>query len=84
MPKPVVTLRYEEVVSSLRTVVATVAKVPEGEIHITAPFDEYGLDSIEVIEVTAQLEKQFGRKFSPTLLYEYPSIEQLAGHLTAS
>lgn len=67
----------------LRAAVARLAGVPEAEIDVRAPFDEYGLDSMEVIDVTAQLEKLRGQKLPPTLLYEYPSIRELATHLTS-
>lgn len=46
-----------------------------------APFDELGLDSAAAIALTGELEDWLGRKLSPTLAYEYPSIGELAQHL---
>lgn len=46
-----------------------------------APFDELGVDSAAAIAMTGDLEDWLGRKLSPTLAYEYPSIDELARHL---
>ena len=51
------------------------------EIDIRDPFAAFGLVSREVVELTAELEDWLGRRLSPSLLYDYPSIEDLTQHL---
>ncbi|MGH9349345.1 MAG: SDR family NAD(P)-dependent oxidoreductase [Vicinamibacterales bacterium] len=67
------------VVEHLRSLVARVLKVPYGRISTQASFDQYGIDSINVMQVTSELELTFG-PLSKTLLFEYRTIHDLAGY----
>ena len=51
------------------------------EIDMSEPFAHYGLDSVHAIRLTAALAAWLGRELSPTLAYEYPTIELAAKHL---
>jgi acyl transferase domain-containing protein/acyl-CoA synthetase (AMP-forming)/AMP-acid ligase II/acyl carrier protein/alpha/beta superfamily hydrolase len=51
------------------------------EIDVREPFASYGLDSVQAVRLTAELEDWLGRKLSPTLAYDYPTIEALASYL---
>ncbi len=53
---------------------------PQG-IEIHQDFVEYGLNSIEAINLSGELENLLGRRLSPTLIWDYPNIEMLAVHL---
>ncbi len=44
----------------------------------------YGLDSVTAVRLSGELEESLGRKISPTLVYDYPTIEALARHLAAT
>ncbi|MGK8503778.1 thioester reductase domain-containing protein [Nocardia asiatica] len=44
-------------------------------------FYELGLDSGRLLRLTAELETRVGEPLYPTLLFEYQTIEALAGHL---
>ncbi|ACK70306.1 Beta-ketoacyl synthase [Gloeothece citriformis PCC 7424] len=57
--------------------------ISSAEIEITEPFASYGLDSVQAVRITAELEDWLKVKLSPTLAYDYPSIESLAQYLTA-
>ena len=50
-------------------------------IDVVQPFDRYGLDSMMAVNLTAVLEEWLGRDFSPTLPYDYPTIQSLSQHL---
>lgn len=52
-----------------------------GDIDVREPLDTYGLASREAVMLSGDLEDWLGRKLSPTLLYEYPTIEALARYL---
>lgn len=50
-------------------------------IDIQKPLSTYGLDSLALIELSAQLENWLGYRLSPTILYEYSTIKTLAQYL---
>ncbi|MBP5974475.1 AMP-binding protein [Brasilonema sp. CT11] len=54
--------------------------VPE-EIDIQQPLAQYGLSSMVAVSLAGETQEWLGHKVSPTLLYDYPSIELLAQHL---
>ncbi|MEO8519744.1 MAG: type I polyketide synthase [Acidobacteriota bacterium] len=56
-------------------------RVPASAIDIREPFASYGLDSKEAAILSGSLEVWLGRSLTPTLAYEYPTIEKLARHL---
>jgi myxalamid-type polyketide synthase MxaE and MxaD len=58
--------------------------VESQEIDIREPFASYGLGSTEAVRLAGELAEWLGRKLSPALAYEYPTIEALARHLAGS
>jgi acyl-CoA synthetase (AMP-forming)/AMP-acid ligase II/acyl carrier protein len=56
-------------------------KINPHDIDVRQPFDSYGLDSVAAVNLSGQLEEWLGYRLSPTLLYEYPTIEALSQHL---
>lgn len=55
--------------------------IPAKDIDPTRPFAYYGLDSVHAVRLTAELESWLGQELSPTLAYEYPTIDLLSRHL---
>jgi acyl transferase domain-containing protein/acyl carrier protein len=53
-------------------------------IDVREPFASYGLGSTEAVSLSGELAEWLGRKLSPALAYEYPTIETLARHLAES
>ncbi|WP_461479966.1 AMP-binding protein [Mycobacterium sp. HUMS_1102779] len=51
--------------------------VPPANIDPSRPFAYYGLDSVRAVQLTADLESWLGQELSPTLAYEYPTIDAL-------
>ncbi|MGB3510923.1 MAG: acyl carrier protein, partial [Microcoleaceae cyanobacterium] len=51
------------------------------DIDIHRDFTDYGLNSIEVVNLSGELENILGRRLPPTLLLDYPTIESLAEYL---
>ena len=47
------------------------------------PLQQLGLDSLMALELRNVLAQAFGRPFSATLLFDYPTIRGLAQHLLA-
>jgi acyl carrier protein len=54
------------------------------DIDVTKPFSYFGLSSVVAIAISGELEIWIGRKLSPTLTWDFPSIELLAEHLAKS
>ncbi len=61
---------------------AELLEIDPDEVNPTIPFDRYGLDSSAAVGMTGDLEDWLGSKLDPTLLYDYPTIEGLAQHLS--
>ena len=55
--------------------------VPTRAINVREPFASCGLDSIQAVQLSADLEDWLGRQLPPTLAYDYPSIQALAKYL---
>jgi acyl transferase domain-containing protein/acyl carrier protein len=58
--------------------------IASDEIDVREPFASYGLGSTEAVSLAGELADWLGRKLSPALAYEYPTIEALARHLAGS
>src|ERR1700690_946380 len=54
------------------------------KIDVREPFASYGLGSTEAVSLAGELAEWLGRKISPALAYEYPTIEALAPHLAGT
>ena len=79
-------LKKTATASEIQTwLVSYLAKLLENEpdeIDVTIPFDRYGLDSATAVGMTGDLEEWLEYELDPTLIYDYPTIEALAGHLS--
>ncbi|MGL5080592.1 MAG: acyl carrier protein [Microcoleaceae cyanobacterium] len=51
------------------------------EIDIHENFGNYGLNSIEAVNLSGDLESILGRRLPPTILWDYPTIQTLAEYL---
>ncbi len=56
-------------------------RILPSEVNPRLPFSRYGLDSAEAVGLAGELETWMGKRLPPTLLYDHPSIQALAGHL---
>ena len=48
------------------------------EVDTRKPLASYGLGSLQAVRLASELEQWLGRKLSPTLAYDYPTIDALA------
>ena len=51
------------------------------EIDLAQPFASFGLDSARSLMLVGDLENWLGRRLSPVVLWNYPTVESLARHL---
>ena len=55
--------------------------IEPANIDIAEPFASYGLESVDMVGLSGDLELWLGRELAPTLLYDYPTIASLACYL---
>jgi acyl transferase domain-containing protein/NADPH:quinone reductase-like Zn-dependent oxidoreductase/NAD(P)-dependent dehydrogenase (short-subunit alcohol dehydrogenase family)/acyl carrier protein len=71
----------EEIQTWLISQISQYLQIEPGDIDIKEPFTSYGLASRDAIILSGDMEDWLGRQLSPTLLYEYPSIETITEYL---
>jgi acyl transferase domain-containing protein/thioesterase domain-containing protein len=72
----------EELTRWLVEQVAEICELDEAEIDPRLPLDDYGFSSRDAVELSGGLEDLLERSLPATLLWEHPTIEQLASALT--
>ncbi len=65
----------------LRIWIADRRKLALDQIDNEIEFSYYGLDSIDSVQLAANLEENVAHKIEPTILFNYPSINKLAIYL---
>ncbi len=65
----------------LRQCIADSRRLPLEEIGLDTPFTGFGIDSEELVSLTGLLSARLGRPLPPTLLYDRPTIRELARYL---
>ncbi|MBD2111680.1 MULTISPECIES: AMP-binding protein [Cyanophyceae] len=63
---------------------ANALNVPKHTLNVRQPLAEHGLDSLAAVELAEALESTLGVSLSPTLAYEYPTIEALSIYLATA
>jgi amino acid adenylation domain-containing protein len=71
----------DEITAWLAAKVAAPLGTRPDDIDIRAPVAGFGIGSLQAARLAAELEVWLGRKLSPTLIYDYPTIDALAGFL---
>lgn len=61
--------------------VAELLELKPHKIDIKQDFSEYGLDSVEAVNLSGELENYLECRLSPTLLWDYSNIETLSEYL---
>ncbi len=67
----------EKTVGYFKNLLASTLRLPVQQIRANEPMDQYGIDSVMVMELTGLLEQTFG-PLSKTLFFEYQDIESLS------
>ncbi|HEV7975506.1 polyketide synthase [Amycolatopsis sp.] len=73
----------EELTRWLVEQVAEICELDQAEIDPRLPLDDYGFSSRDAVELSGGLEDLLERSLPATLLWEHPTIEQLASALTS-
>ncbi|MEZ3179520.1 SDR family NAD(P)-dependent oxidoreductase [Streptomyces pimonensis] len=70
----------DRLVEHLREVLSGVLKLPAGRLDSRVPLDDYGLDSVLVMESNSLLGKDFPG-LRGTVFFEFRTVDDLAGHI---
>jgi acyl carrier protein len=74
--------RQEVLISFVTSQVAKVMGVKSSEVlDIKTPFNSLGLDSLMAVELRNAIADAVGHSFPASLIYDYPTIKALSGHL---
>jgi len=71
----------EQIRAWLISSISAVVEVDPQTIDIRKPLEYYGMDSMQAMHLSGDLEDWLGRQLSPTVVWDYPTIELLATHL---
>ncbi|MGG4102530.1 SDR family NAD(P)-dependent oxidoreductase [Paenibacillus lautus] len=63
----------------LTELLAEELKIPVSKLEPDTAFQDYGVDSIMIAQLLRRINQLAGLDLEPTLLFEYPTIESLAG-----
>jgi acyl carrier protein len=67
----------------LVTRIAAIAKVMPEEVDLDKPFAEFGMDSMQLFELSGDLQKFLGHEVSEIVAWDYPTIAKLAHYLSS-
>lgn len=86
MTKPIVETRLvpAEVLNWLTQKFAVWLEMRVEELDPERPISSYGLDSVSAVTLSVQLEEELGIELETALLWERPTLQGLAEHLTES
>jgi acyl carrier protein len=73
----------EEIQTWLIDQLAERLEIEPENIDIQEPFDNYNLDSAQALILLGKLEKWLGREFNPVLIFNYPTVAELAVRLAS-
>ena len=79
--QPALSRRREEIVQWLVSHIAARLSLASAAIDADRPFVDYGLDSVQAVDLAGELETWLDRSLSPTLVWDHPSIADLATYL---
>ena len=61
----------------LKEILSQEIKLPAERIEVHEPFENYGIDSVVIVNLNRELENHFG-ELPKTLFFEYPNLHKLA------
>jgi acyl carrier protein len=73
--------RLTEIRDWLIAAVAERARLSRAEIQVNEPIHRYGIDSLERVNITHQLERWIGFEVDESTLWDLETIGEVAAHL---
>jgi alkylation response protein AidB-like acyl-CoA dehydrogenase/acyl carrier protein len=81
---PPVSIDPEKLRRKLIALVARRARLAEDRVNVQTMFTDYGLDSMDAVELSEMLGEWLGTPIDPSLFLEFSTIEALAAHLSGA
>ncbi|KVC64862.1 polyketide synthase [Burkholderia ubonensis] len=69
---------HEDILDWMTGYLAVRLRTDRGSIDVNRQFIDYGLDSADAMKMVGDLEDYVGFELSPSLPYQYPTIDALA------
>lgn len=69
------------IIEWLTTQIAHELNVKKDMIDIRQPFSRFNIDSVRAMLMLSKIQKDFDLKLSPTIFWNYPTIQALADRL---
>jgi acyl carrier protein len=63
--------------------IAAIAQITPQEVDLDRPFAEFGMDSMQLFELSGDLQKFLGHDVSEIVAWDYPTIAKLANYLSS-
>ena len=73
--------RHKVLETFLKAQAAQTLRLPPMRFDVNKPFKSYGMDSLTALEFRNRIEAATGTTLSATLVFNYPTIQQLEGFL---
>lgn len=77
-------VQHRELENWMREKIAELVNLPADRISVDKDFSSFGLDSLGAVQLSGALANYLAISVPPGLVYDYPSINQLAGYLLAT
>lgn len=71
----------DDLLSKLCEYVGSLLNIPPDQVDVDKTFDRMGLDSSAILALTGDLEEWLGVNLDPSVGYDYPTMDLLAGHI---
>lgn len=69
------------IIWELKHIVNSILKIQVDKIDITDNLESFGFDSINLVELSANVSEAYGLELTPDIFFSYPSIESFCGYL---
>lgn len=62
----------------IKNIISSIIKIPENDIDINASlFDDYGMDSLRILEILAEVENKYSITIDPEKLMQMTNIAEI-------
>ena len=80
---PTTSVSHEALKDWLINYICKRCDIPASDLHADIPFEDFGIDSVQAVEITSELEQQFQIPVEPTALFEFNTIDLLVIHVAS-
>ena len=71
----------EEIEEWLSEVIQRVKRIPLEEVDPQQPLTQFGIDSLDAVTLSGELEEWLGYELPASIIYQYPTIDDLSSQL---